>query len=80
VKNGANLLDRLIKDVVTESEEFDVEKFIPILQARGHADAHARVAPPPLRFDVECMRHLARVDLEDVRPCTYVRGRLVRIQ
>jgi vacuole morphology and inheritance protein 14 len=32
VKNGANLLDRLIKDIVTESESFDVERFIPLLQ------------------------------------------------
>ncbi|GMH56378.1 hypothetical protein TrRE_jg4324 [Triparma retinervis] len=32
VKNGANLLDRLIKDIVTESEVFDVETFIPLLQ------------------------------------------------
>ena len=32
VKNGANLLERLIKDVVTESESFDVERFIPLLQ------------------------------------------------
>jgi vacuole morphology and inheritance protein 14 len=32
VKNGANLLDRLVKDIVTESESFDVEKFIPLLQ------------------------------------------------
>ena len=32
VKNGANLLDRLIKDIVTESELFDVEKFIPLLK------------------------------------------------
>jgi hypothetical protein len=35
VKNGANLLDRLIKDIVTESEVFDVERFIPLLQASG---------------------------------------------
>lgn len=34
VKNGAQLLDRLIKDIVTESDLFDVEKFIPLLQAR----------------------------------------------
>jgi hypothetical protein len=34
VKNGANLLDRLIKDIVTESDIFDVEKFIPILKVR----------------------------------------------
>mmetsp|Transcript_24960 Transcript_24960/g.36819 ORF Transcript_24960/g.36819 Transcript_24960/m.36819 type:complete len:706 (-) Transcript_24960:121-2238(-) len=32
VKNGANLLDRLIKDIVTESETFDIEGFIPLLQ------------------------------------------------
>lgn len=32
VKNGANLLDRLIKDIVTESDLFDIAKFIPILQ------------------------------------------------
>jgi vacuole morphology and inheritance protein 14 len=32
VKNGANLLDRLVKDIVTESDAFDVETFIPLLQ------------------------------------------------
>ena len=32
VKNGANLLDRLIKDIVTESEEFQVDQFLPLLQ------------------------------------------------
>ena len=32
VKNGANLLDRLIKDIVTETETFDIEAFIPLLQ------------------------------------------------
>lgn len=32
VKNGANLLDRLIKDIVTETEAFDIESFIPLLQ------------------------------------------------
>ncbi|DAZ98395.1 TPA: hypothetical protein N0F65_000109 [Lagenidium giganteum] len=31
VKNGANLLDRLVKDIVTESEYFDVDMFIPLL-------------------------------------------------
>uniref|UniRef100_A0AAV1US65 Vacuolar protein 14 C-terminal Fig4-binding domain-containing protein n=1 Tax=Peronospora matthiolae TaxID=2874970 RepID=A0AAV1US65_9STRA len=31
VKNGANLLDRLVKDIVTESEYFDVDVFIPLL-------------------------------------------------
>ena len=34
VKNGAQLLDRLIKDLVTESDSFDVEKFIPLLRER----------------------------------------------
>lgn len=32
VKNGANLLDRLIKDIITESDIFDIESFIPLLQ------------------------------------------------
>ena len=32
VKNGANLLDRLIKDIVSESRTFNVEQFIPLLQ------------------------------------------------
>ena len=32
VKNGANLLDRLIKDIVTETQEFQVDQFLPILQ------------------------------------------------
>ncbi len=32
VKNGANLLDRLVKDIVTESEDFSVDEFLPHLQ------------------------------------------------
>ena len=32
VKNGANLLDRLIKDIVTESDSFDVNAFIPTIK------------------------------------------------
>ena len=32
VKNGANLLDRLVKDIVTESDVFRVEEFLPLLQ------------------------------------------------
>lgn len=31
VKNGANLLDRLIKDIVTETEKFEIATFIPLL-------------------------------------------------
>lgn len=34
VKNGAQLLDRLLKDVVTESENFAISKFIPLLKER----------------------------------------------
>ena len=36
VKNGANLLDGLIKDIVTESDHFDVESFMPLLQKFIH--------------------------------------------
>ena len=32
VKNGANLLDRLIKDIVTEADSFHVDQFLPLLQ------------------------------------------------
>eukprot|EP00494_Astrolonche_serrata_P024372 UN24630 len=32
VRNGAQLLDRLMKDVVAETDTFDVNKFIPTLQ------------------------------------------------
>lgn len=34
VKNGAELLDRLIKDIVTESSSFDLVAFIPLLRER----------------------------------------------
>ena len=37
VKNGSELLDRLLKDIVTESKKFDVVAFIPILRERMHA-------------------------------------------
>jgi vacuole morphology and inheritance protein 14 len=33
VKNGANLLDRLLKDIITETDvAFDLESFLPLLQ------------------------------------------------
>jgi len=34
VKNAAELLDRLIKDIVTENGKLDVEKFMPLLSER----------------------------------------------
>eukprot|EP01087_Luapelamoeba_hula_P002178 TRINITY_DN1189_c0_g1_i1.p1 TRINITY_DN1189_c0_g1~~TRINITY_DN1189_c0_g1_i1.p1 ORF type:complete len:821 (+),score=150.65 TRINITY_DN1189_c0_g1_i1:20-2482(+) len=34
VKNGAQLLDRLLKDIITESDSFDIEHFIPLLKER----------------------------------------------
>ena len=34
VKNGSELLDRLLKDIVTESSTFDVQTFIPVLRER----------------------------------------------
>eukprot|EP01135_Chromosphaera_perkinsii_P002419 Nk52_evm25s223 gene=Nk52_evmTU25s223 len=37
VRNGAELLDRLVKDIVTESTNFDIEKFIPLLRERIYA-------------------------------------------
>lgn len=32
VREGANLLDRIVKDIVTETESFSVVKFLPLLQ------------------------------------------------
>ena len=34
VKNGAQLLDRLVKDIVAESDTFDIHTFIPLLRGR----------------------------------------------
>ncbi|XP_028392821.1 protein VAC14 homolog [Dendronephthya gigantea] len=34
VKSGADLLDRLVKDIVTESASFDIVSFIPLLRER----------------------------------------------
>ncbi|EDO30641.1 predicted protein [Nematostella vectensis] len=34
VKNGAELLDRLVKDIVTESSSFDIISFMPLLRER----------------------------------------------
>ncbi|KAG9401018.1 hypothetical protein AC1031_009771 [Aphanomyces cochlioides] len=43
VKNGAHLLDRLVKDIVTESEVFDVDMFIPLLHK------HIKMTNPYIR-------------------------------
>eukprot|EP00795_Rhopilema_esculentum_P001341 gene1341-15741_t len=43
VKNGAELLDRLIKDVVTESGDFDLVSFMPLLRERIYTtNPHAK--------------------------------------
>ncbi|EEC01686.1 hypothetical protein IscW_ISCW001081, partial [Ixodes scapularis] len=34
VKNGSELLDRLLKDIVTESASFDLVAFMPLLRER----------------------------------------------
>jgi len=34
VKNGSELIDRLLKDIVIESQSFDVESFVPALRER----------------------------------------------
>lgn len=34
VQNAAHLLDRLVKDIVTDSEDFEVDAFIPLLRER----------------------------------------------
>jgi vacuole morphology and inheritance protein 14 len=37
VKNGSELLDRLLKDIVTESKGFDVESFVPVLREQMYS-------------------------------------------
>jgi len=34
VKNGSELLDRLLKDIITEAPSFDIESFVPVLRER----------------------------------------------
>ncbi|PWZ40537.1 Protein VAC14 [Zea mays] len=34
VQSVAHLLDRLVKDIVTESDQFSIEEFIPLLRER----------------------------------------------
>ncbi|XP_062997601.1 protein VAC14 homolog [Elgaria multicarinata webbii] len=43
VKSGSELLDRLLKDIVTESNKFDLVSFIPLLRERIYSNnQHAR--------------------------------------
>jgi hypothetical protein len=67
VKNGAQLLDRLLKDVVsTDSETFEIQKFIPMLQER------IRIKDPAIRqLLVRALRGALRTErfgAEDQRP------------
>ena len=45
MKNGSQLLDRLVKDIVTEAATFDIERFIPLLKERIYVTVRA-IAPP----------------------------------
>ncbi|XP_043937234.1 protein VAC14 homolog isoform X2 [Protopterus annectens] len=38
VKNGSELLDRLLKDIVTESNKFDLVSFVPLLRERIYSN------------------------------------------
>lgn len=40
VKNGSELLDRLLKDIVTESSSFDLVAFMPLLRERVYTKNH----------------------------------------
>lgn len=57
MKNGAELLDRLIKDIVTENACFDVEAFIPLLSERIYA-VNPHVRQVCLRMPDLCNRKL----------------------
>lgn len=59
VKSGAELIDRLLKDIVTETASFDASAFIPLLRERLYADK-----PLAQRFVVSWVQLLS--DLPDV--------------
>lgn len=59
VKSGAELIDRLLKDIVTETPSFDVSAFIPLLRERLYAEK-----PLAQRFVVSWVQFLN--DLPDV--------------
>ncbi|XP_050729844.1 protein VAC14 homolog isoform X2 [Eriocheir sinensis] len=40
VKNGSEMLDRIMKDIVTESNSFDMISFIPVLREKLYANNH----------------------------------------
>ncbi|KAG0727237.1 Protein VAC14 [Chionoecetes opilio] len=40
VKNGSEMLDRIMKDIVTESASFDLVSFIPVLREKLYANNH----------------------------------------
>ena len=47
VQNAANLLDRLVKDIITESTVFSIEDFVPLLQTRLQvSNRHPRPPSP----------------------------------
>lgn len=33
-QNASNLLNRLVKDIVTESDSFDIQVFVPLLRSK----------------------------------------------
>ena len=37
MKSGTLLLDKLVKDIVTECDGFNIEKFVPLLKERVYA-------------------------------------------
>ncbi|XP_064122769.1 protein VAC14 homolog isoform X2 [Macrobrachium nipponense] len=40
VKNGSEMLDRIMKDIVTESASFDLVGFIPVLREKLYCNSH----------------------------------------
>eukprot|EP00049_Salpingoeca_infusionum_P000050 m.36847 g.36847 ORF g.36847 m.36847 type:complete len:675 (+) comp10037_c1_seq2:140-2164(+) len=75
VKNGAETLDRLIKDIVTDFPKFDVPRFVPLLSERINArDPHVR------RFLVSWIKTLEELpDLDFLTPLPQYLGGLFKI-
>ena len=67
VKNGSDLLDRLIKDIVSESNKFDLVAFVPLLRERIYTEH-----PSARRFVVSWIDMLAAVP--DIDMLNYLPG------
>jgi len=68
VRNGAQLLDRLLKDIVTESDTFSLEEFLPCLKERIHVTNLNPNARQLLLGWIQVLDSVPNIDLLAVLP------------